>query len=320
MFQFRKFFFQKLSCSAIRCDDYISIFFLKLSYYWYTPSGMTKSPVKRGDDDSISFFHLFKNLSRRGAKLAKKNFNKNKTFALFAPLREIFFWARCYICPMTKHKLQRFAELETFTNVFQPKMGFPPQDFSLKGKWNAEYFSNENPIVLELGCGRGEYTTKLSEMFVQKNFIGIDIKGARLWRGAKTAAENKMPNVCFIRTQIQWLEFFFAKNEVSEIWLTFPDPQPQKSRVRKRLTSPRYLKMYVHILKPQGILHLKTDSKMLFDYTVETAQENNFSIASATDDLYNSPLHDEVLGIRTTYEKMFLDEGKEICYLQMEKV
>ena len=220
---------------------------------------------------------------------------------------------------MTKHKLQRFAELETLANVFQPKLGFPPQDFSLKGKWNAEYFRNENPIVLELGCGRGEYTTKLSEMFPQKNFIGVDIKGARLWRGAKTAAENRMSNVCFIRTQIQWLQFFFAEGEVSEIWLTFPDPQPQKSRVRKRLTNPRFLKMYQHILKPSGILHLKTDSKMLFDYTTETARENNFSVASATDDLYNSSLQDEVLGTKTTYEKKFLEKGEKICYLKMKK-
>jgi len=220
---------------------------------------------------------------------------------------------------MTKHKLQRFAELETLSNVFQPKAEFPPQDFFLKGKWNAEYFRNENPIVLELGCGRGEYTTKLSEMFPQKNFIGIDIKGARLWRGAKTAAENKMLNVCFIRTHIQLLRSFFGENEVTEIWLTFPDPQRQKSRARKRLTAPRFLEMYRHVLKPQGLLHLKTDSQMLFDYTTETVQSTNFSVASATDDLYNSLLHDEVLGIRTTYEKMFLDKGERICYLKMIK-
>jgi tRNA (guanine-N7-)-methyltransferase len=218
---------------------------------------------------------------------------------------------------MTKHKLQRFAELETLSNVFQPKMSFPPQDFFLKGNWNEEYFHNENPIVLELGCGRGEYATKLSEIFPERNFIGIDIKGARLWRGAKTAAEKKMLNVCFIRTQIQLLKFFFDENEVSEIWLTFPDPQPQKSRVRKRLTSPRFLQMYRHILKPQGILHLKTDSRMLFDYTTETAQENNFSIDWAKDDLYNSLVLDDVLSIRTTYEKLFLEQGEKICYLKM---
>jgi tRNA (guanine-N7-)-methyltransferase len=218
---------------------------------------------------------------------------------------------------MPKHKLQRFAELETFTNVFQPKLGFPPQDFILKGKWKEEYFRNENPIVLELGCGRGEYTTKLSQMFPQINFIGIDIKGARLWRGAKTAAENKMTNVCFIRTQIQWLNFFFSENEVSEIWLTFPDPQPQKSRQRKRLTSPRFLEMYRHILKPQGILHLKTDSILLYDYTREIAWQNNFSILSATDDLYHASFLNEILSIHTAYEKMYLKEGGRICYLKL---
>ena len=228
-----------------------------------------------------------------------------------------FLIPHSYFCPMPKHKLQRFAELKTFTNVFQPKMGFPPQDFFLKGNWNEEYFHNKNPIVLELGCGRGEYTTKLSELFPQKNFVGIDIKGARLWRGAKTASENKMPNVCFIRAQIQLLKFFFDESEVAEIWLTFPDPQPKKSRVRKRLTSPRFLEMYRHILKPQGILHLKTDNKMLFDYTTETSEQNNFTIESATDDLYNFPQHDEVLNIRTTYEDMFLKDGAAICYLQL---
>jgi tRNA (guanine-N7-)-methyltransferase len=218
---------------------------------------------------------------------------------------------------MPKHKLQRFAELETFTNVFQPKLGFPPKDFFLKGKWNAEHFGNKNPIVLELGCGRGEYTSALSEMFPEKNFIGLDIKGARLWRGAKTASEKKMPNVCFIRTQIQWLEFFFGVNEVSEIWLTFPDPQPQKSRERKRLTSSRFLEMYNRILKPNGILHLKTDSKLLFDYTYEIIEQNKFSVITVTDNLYNSSIVDGVLSIPTTYEKIFLEEGKRICYLKM---
>ena len=198
-------------------------------------------------------------------------------------------------------------------------MSFPPQDFFLKGKWNKEYFCNQNPIVLELGCGRGEYTTRLSELFPERNFIGIDVKGARLWRGVKTAAENKMPNVCFIRTQIQFLKNFFGENEVSEIWLTFPDPQLKKSRERKRITSSRFLEMYQHILNPNGILHLKTDNKFLHDYTMETAQQNNFSITSATDDLYNSLLLDEVLAIRTTYEKMFLDKGEKICYLKMKK-
>lgn len=218
---------------------------------------------------------------------------------------------------MAKRKLQRFAENETFANVFQPRFKYPFRDFELKGKWNKEYFKNDNPIVLELGCGRGEYTTKLSETFPRKNFIGIDIKGARLWRGAKTATENKMPNVCFIRTQIQLLEYFFAPDEVSEIWLTFPDPQPQKSRERKRLTGPRFLKMYFETLKPGGIIHLKTDSKPLYEYTIETAAVNDFILSSQTDDLYSSPLKESVPDIKTTYENMFLKEGASICYLKL---
>jgi|ERR1041385_7216418 tRNA (guanine-N7-)-methyltransferase len=218
---------------------------------------------------------------------------------------------------MTKRKLQRFAENETFSNVFQPGFKYPFHDFELKGKWHKEYFGNNNPIVLELGCGRGEYTTQLAETYPQKNFIGIDIKGARLWRGAKTATENKMPNVCFIRTHIQLLHYFFAVNEVAEIWLTFPDPQPQQSRIRKRLTSPRFLEMYRHILVPGGIIHLKTDSKPLFEYSVETAAANNFILASATDNLYNSELMNEVPDIQTKYENIFLEEGAAICYLKM---
>ena len=218
---------------------------------------------------------------------------------------------------MAKRKLQRFAENETFSNVFQPKFKYPFHDFALKGKWRSEYFKNANPIVLELGCGRGEYTTRLSEAFPEKNFIGIDIKGARLWRGAKTAIENKMPNVCFIRTQIQLLSYFFDTDEVSEIWLTFPDPQPQKSRERKRLTSPRFLDMYRHILVSKGVIHLKTDSRPLFKYTIESAASNNFILSSGTDHLYSSPIKKSVPDIRTKYETMFLEQGASICYLKL---
>src|SRR5262245_58414834 len=199
---------------------------------------------------------------------------------------------------MAKRKWQRFAENETFVNVFQPRFKYPFHDFALKSRWHKEYFKNDNPIVLELGCGRGEYTTRLSETFPKKNFIGIDIKGARLWRGAKTATENKMPNVCFIRTQIQLLRFFFGESEVSEIWLTFPDPQPQKSRVRKRLTGPRFLEMYRDILIPGGIIHLKTDNKPLFEYTIEIAA-GNFILSSGTDNLYASSLKKSVPDIQT---------------------
>jgi tRNA (guanine-N7-)-methyltransferase len=218
---------------------------------------------------------------------------------------------------MTKRKLQRFAENDTFSNVFQPRFKYPFKDFEIKGKWNRQYFKNDNPIVLELGCGRGEYTTQLSETYPQKNFIGIDIKGARLWRGAKTATENKMPNVCFIRSQIQLLSYFFDADEVSEIWLTFPDPQPQMSRAKKRLTNPRFLEMYRNILISEGIIHLKTDNKPFYEYTMETAAANNFIFSSGTENLYASELKDIVPNIQTKYETVFLGQGASICYLKL---
>lgn len=214
-----------------------------------------------------------------------------------------------------KRKLARFAENETFPHLFQPKM-FPPADHALKGKWHSDFFRNEHPIVLELGCGRGEYTVNLAERFPEKNFIGIDWKGARLWRGAKTSLENKMPNVAFLRIQIQNILNFFSKDEVSEIWITFPDPQPQQSRERKRLTSPRFLNMYKQFLAPGGIIHLKTDNAPLYEYTLDVLQSHHYNKRYATNDLYHSDASDEILGIKTTYEKMFLDQGLKICYLK----
>jgi tRNA (guanine-N7-)-methyltransferase len=214
-----------------------------------------------------------------------------------------------------KRKLARFAENETFPHLFQPKM-FPPADHELKGKWHASFFKNENPIVLELGCGRGEYTVSLAEKFPDKNFIGIDWKGARLWRGAKTSFENKMTNVAFLRIQIQNILNFFSKNEVSEIWITFPDPQPQQSRQRKRLTAPRFMSMYRQILTGEGIIHLKTDNAPLHEYTLEVIEENKFRKIYSTRDLYHSDADNEILGIKTTYEKMFLQQGLKICYLK----
>ena len=214
-----------------------------------------------------------------------------------------------------KRKLARFAENETFPHLFQPKM-YPPQDHELKGKWHQNFFKNNHPIVLELGCGRGEYTVNLAEKFPDKNFIGVDWKGARLWRGAKTSHENKMSNVAFLRILIQNIGSFFSKDEVSEIWITFPDPQPQQSRERKRLTSTRFLEFYKQFLIPRGIIHLKTDNKPLYDYTLEVISENGYNKIYATDDLYHSNAGDEILGIKTTYEKMFLEQGLKICYLK----
>src|ERR1051325_9312258 len=177
---------------------------------------------------------------------------------------------------MGKMKLQRFAENQTFTNLLQPKLGYPPEGFTLKGKWNKDFFKKDQPIVLELGCGRGEYTIGLARRFPDKNFIGIDIKGARLWRGAKTGMEENLTNVGFLRILIDQIQYFFGENEVSEIWITFPDPQPQLSRERKRLTHPQFVNRYAGFLKPNGIIHLKTDSTSLYEYTLETiaAQKN----------------------------------------------
>jgi len=215
-----------------------------------------------------------------------------------------------------KKKRQRFAENETFPHVFQPRATFPHVEHELKGRWSEKFFQNNNPIVLELGCGRGEYTVHLAELYPEKNFIGIDWKGARLWRGAKTSHVNQMKNVAFLRILIQNIQHYFDQNEVSEIWITFPDPQPRQSRERKRLTSPRFLTMYEAILKPGSMIHLKTDNKVLYDYSLETAQTRRYNIITATDDLYAFDLPDPVLNIQTTYENIFLKQGLKICYLK----
>lgn len=228
---------------------------------------------------------------------------------------------------MAKGKLEKFAEVGTFPNVFQLPHIFNADDFKLKGKWHEEYFKNENPLVLELGCGKGEYTVGLGEKFPEKNFIGVDIKGARIWRGSKTAFENKMLNVAFVRTRIDHIEKVFAPGEVDEIWITFPDPQPQKTRERKRLTSPMFLKRYANILKPDGIINLKTDNFPLYEYSKEVVTEQGSEILAATDDLYSSiekqdndfiSKNAELLQIKTYYEKMFTEKGFKINYLSFK--
>lgn len=217
---------------------------------------------------------------------------------------------------MAKKKLQRYAELATFDNVFQPALDEIKNGFHLKGKWVEEYFKNDNPIVLELGCGKGEYTINLAKKYPDKNFIGIDIKGARIWKGSRTALENNMKNVAFIRIPIDKIECFFSKDEVSEIWLTFPDPQPGKSRIKKRLTSPGFLKMHENIIQKGGIIHLKTDNVPFFDYTLKMIKENNYKLIWATHNLYGSGKANDILSIRTFYEQKFLDEGLPICYIR----
>lgn len=217
---------------------------------------------------------------------------------------------------MAKNKLQRYAELATFDNVLQPALEEIEGGFHLKGKWVKEYFKNDNPIVLELGCGKGEYTISLAEKYPDKNFIGIDIKGARIWKGSRTALENNMKNVAFIRMSIDKIGSFFGEDEVSEIWITFPDPQPGRSRIKKRLTSPGFLKMYENIMQEGGVIHLKTDNIAFFDYTQEMIRENNYKLIWVTHDLYGSGKANDILSIRTFYEQKFLDEGLSICYLR----
>jgi len=182
------------------------------------------------------------------------------------------------------------------------------------GKWNIDYFGNISPLVLELGCGKGEYTVGLARLFPEKNFIGIDIKGARMWRGAKTAIHDRLANVAFVRTKIDLINTVFAKNEVDEIWITFPDPQPRKPG--KRLSSAKFLNYYRAIIKPNGIIHLKTDSAELYLYTKAMLELNNIEPQFATQDLYSELKNDPVLGIQTFYEKSFLSKGKRINYLK----
>ena len=217
---------------------------------------------------------------------------------------------------MGKDKLKRFAENENFPNLIQPAFTYPPTDHALKGNWRKDFFKNENPIVLELGCGRGEYAVNLAEKFPEKNFIGIDWKGARLWRGSKTGIESKIANLGFVRMQIQNAYALFEANEVNEVWITFPDPQMETGRVRKRLTNPRYLELYRKFMTNDGVINLKTDSFPFYEYTLEVVNEEKLRIRQQTNDLYNSEILDDILSIQTTYEKIWLKGGSKICYLQ----
>ncbi|MGN7987494.1 tRNA (guanosine(46)-N7)-methyltransferase TrmB [Pedobacter sp. 22226] len=212
---------------------------------------------------------------------------------------------------MGKDKLRRFAEIETFANVYQLDAGK-----ALKGNWASAHFKNENPIVLELACGKGEYSVNLARLFPEKNFIGVDYKGNRIWRGAKTAIEDGIDNVAFLRIQIENILDYFSEGEIDEIWITFPDPQPQDSREKKRLTFPAFLNRYKVVLKPGGNVNLKTDNDQLYAYTCEKVAELGLKVHKNTDHLYTSDLVDEVLSIKTYYEKKYLLHDKNINYIQ----
>jgi len=214
-----------------------------------------------------------------------------------------------------KNKLARWTELGSYDNVFQPAIGdVSGKDHPIKGRWNRELFKNENPIVLELGCGKGEYTVGLAKSFPENNFIGIDIKGARMWRGAKTANEQNLLNVAFLRTRIEFINSFFSEDEVDEIWITFPDPHPGGRNSNKRLTSPQFLNAYRQFLKDNGLIHLKTDNKELYNFTFDVLKKNDLKIIFSTRDVHSEKT-DNILSIRTHYEKIFMDAGQKINYI-----
>jgi tRNA (guanine-N7-)-methyltransferase len=222
-----------------------------------------------------------------------------------------------------KRKLEHFAEMKTFPHVFEPSLEEVfNKPYHLKGNWRKEVFKNDNPIVLELGCGKGEYTLGMGRKFPDKNFIGIDIKGARIWRGAKTSLDEGLTNIAFLRTRIEFIESCFDENEVDEIWITFPDPQMKDRREKKRLTGPLFINRYRQFLKPEGIVHLKTDSEFFYDFSVEETKLHNYEVIESTNNLYAEKIEDfdqdtqDILAIKTHYEGIFTAKGHNIHYLK----
>jgi tRNA (guanine-N7-)-methyltransferase len=223
------------------------------------------------------------------------------------------------------NKLKRFAEVATFSNVFQPtELVEGKVEFPLRGKWNKEYFKNDNPIILELGCGKGEYTVGLAKRFSNKNFIGMDIKGARLWRGAKIACEGKMNNVAFVRNRIDFIESYFGPDEVSEIWIPFPDPYPREGKTEKRLMSFSFVMRYRNLTKAGAIIHLKTDNEGLYEFAMEQVDLNKYKLLANSDNVYAdaAKLGEEryklLTEIQTYYETQCLKQGKKIHYVEFQ--
>jgi tRNA (guanine-N7-)-methyltransferase len=213
-----------------------------------------------------------------------------------------------------KNKLAKYAELATFKNVVEVSYQATVEaDYELKGNWSRKFFGNSHPLILELGCGKGEYTVELAERYPENNYIGIDIKGARMHLGARTALDKGLDNVAFLRIDIDTIHRLFGRGEVTELWLTFPDPQMKKAK--KRLTSTYYLARYAEILRPEGTIHLKTDSGFMFDYTLSMVKLNGLEIVSVTDNLYQSDILNELLRIKTFYEKQWIGRGIDIKYL-----
>ncbi len=218
---------------------------------------------------------------------------------------------------MGKNKLSRFRDLETIERVFQPPFDEVfEKDYRLKGKWSVDVFQNVNPLILELGCGKGEYAVGLARRYPERNFAGVDIKGARIWKGARTANDEGLRNVAFLRTQIDFITSFFGRNEVDEIWITFPDPQEKKRRRKKRLTGALFLNRYRQFLKDDGVVHLKTDNRPLYQYTLKLANYNELTVERYSENLYKEKWEDESVAIQTYYESRFLEEGSPIHYIQ----
>jgi tRNA (guanine-N7-)-methyltransferase len=220
-----------------------------------------------------------------------------------------------------KHKLQRFAENATFSHFFQPDWDQLTQGFPLQGKWRQGFFGNTNPIIIEMGCGKGEYTVSLAEKYPEQNFIGIDKKGARMWKGARSSNETKAPNVAFVRIRAENINKVFAAGEIDQIWITFPEPQPNSPRHSKRFTSPEFIERYRKCLKPGGVIHLKTDNDMFYKYTLEVIADGGHTLLYANDDLYadtSIPEIADVISVKTHYEQIWLAQGLTIKYLKFQ--
>ena len=215
---------------------------------------------------------------------------------------------------MGKNKLRKFSEMENFENVIQPETYHLTDDISLKGKWNTDFFKNENPIVLELGCGKGEYSVSLAERYPEKNFIGIDIKGNRMWKGATDSIRMGLENIAFLRIRIENIEKCFSENEISEIWITFPDPQIKKRREKKRLTHPVFLKKYSSFLQIEGIINLKTDSQFLYGYTLGIIEGHKHKLLDCVEDIYGVHQLRKDMDVKTHYEKIYLEKETPITY------